>query len=443
MKRKIILISLLVITLLTTIFAPAYSQESIVDIALADTANFSTLVAALTAADLVETLSGPGPFTVFAPTNDAFDDLPEGVLDNLLSNIPALTEVLLYHVSTDALTLNDLTDAGGISTLQGGSLTITGTAKINNADIIIPDIQASNGIIHVINQVLVPQQIFDPTNDATIIILPSSGGTTNPNPGSYIYSDGTTITLNAIPNEGFEFLYWVASGDFTPGTEIRDPNVIVDGEFVFIPPVEFTGSDSLIFTNNPARITCGFGYTYRYQPVFTPIIAGIEPPVPVIIIGEDITDPLDTFQTIPTLSETTFVSISTTFGGTTNPAPGRYAFPTHEPNFQLTAIPETGFEFSNWVVTGDYMPTHGGDPSLDTNVIPNNPLPVTHGLGYTYNYEAVFTPIDTNGQPDGTGTTETHPFGLSNDAITALLIILIIAVIAAVAFGLYAYNRKK
>jgi len=434
------------LTLLVFVTVPVFSQTTIVDIAVSDTENFSTLVAAVTAADLVETLSGPGPFTVFAPTNDAFAALPEGILDYLLSDIPALTDVLLYHVSSDELMSDDLADAGSITTLQGGSLVVSTGGRINNAEILVADIQASNGIIHVIDQVLIPPPVFDPTNDATVTILSSTGGSTNPTTGTYVYSDGTTITLTATPNDGFEFLYWIVSGDFTPGTEIREPNVIIDGEFVFVPPVEFTGSDSLIFTNNPASITCGFGYTYRYQAIFAPVLAGQDPPSPIFIIGEDVNDPLDSYNDLPRSSEVSFVGITATIGGTTSPVPGRYAFPTAEPNFELTAIPDQGYQFDSWVITGDYMPGHGGDPSLDTNVIDMNPLPVSHGMGYTYNYEAVFSLIDegeSNGDGNGNGDASDHPFGLTNELLYALLIILAIVAVIGVLFGLYTYRKKK
>jgi len=279
-------------------------------------------------------------------------------------------------------------------------------------------------------------------NEATIIILPAAGGTTSPEPDTYVYPEGTEITLEATPDEGFQFLYWVVSGEFTPNqpgqTEGNPNEVIVDGEP--IPIVRFPEIDFLTFTNNPAQITCGFGYTYEYQPVFVPILSGMEQPDPVIF------DPLDTFGEWPThFSDISLVGVSSTIGGETDPNVGRYIFGENaEPTLTLTATPEEGYEFQYWIVTGDYMPGHGGDPSLDTNVIPVNPLEVNHGLGHSYNYEAVFTPIDMDTdepeepeQPD-----VTHPFGLSSEILTALIVILVIAVIVAIAFGLYMYTRR-
>ena len=92
------------------------------------------------------------------------------------------------------------------------------------------------------------------------------------------------------------------------------------------------------------------------------------------------------------------------------------------------------------------MPGHGGDPSLDTNVIDMNPLPVSHGMGYTYNYEAVFSLIDEgepNGDGNGNGDASDHPFGLTNELLYALLIILAIVAVIGVLFGLYTYRKKK
>jgi uncharacterized surface protein with fasciclin (FAS1) repeats len=133
-------------------------MNDIVDTAVAD-GRFTTLVAALEAADLVETLKGEGPFTVFAPTDDAFNKLPEGTLDSLLEDIPALTDILLYHVVPGKVMAADVVNLTEAETVGGGMLTITvtdGTVMINDAQVIITDIEASNGVIHVIDTVLIP-----------------------------------------------------------------------------------------------------------------------------------------------------------------------------------------------------------------------------------------------------------------------------------------------
>jgi uncharacterized surface protein with fasciclin (FAS1) repeats len=136
--------------------------------------NFSTLVAAVTAAGLVETLSGDGPFTVFAPTNDAFAALPEGTVDNLLKpeNLATLSGILTYHVVSgkfDAAAVVEAINTNGgsfeIATVQGGILvaSLDGDNVIitdengNAATVVIADVAASNGVIHAINSVVMPK----------------------------------------------------------------------------------------------------------------------------------------------------------------------------------------------------------------------------------------------------------------------------------------------
>jgi len=145
----------------------AASAQSIVDIAAGDE-RFSTLVAAVTAAGLAETLSGPGPFTVFAPVNDAFAALPEGTVESLLQpeNRDQLTNVLLYHVDDRNLPAVDIPTGSNYfqPLLTSERLCITnGTDGVTLADgtgdvanVIIADIQADNGVIHVIDKVLLP-----------------------------------------------------------------------------------------------------------------------------------------------------------------------------------------------------------------------------------------------------------------------------------------------
>lgn len=142
---------------------PAMTEEpgTIVDVAAANP-DFETLVAAVTAAGLAETLSGEGPFTVFAPTDDAFDALPEGVLDALLlpENKDALTSILTYHVVAGEVMAADVT-AGDVATVEGSTITITtdGGVKVNDANVTTTDVDASNGVIHVLDAVLVPESV--------------------------------------------------------------------------------------------------------------------------------------------------------------------------------------------------------------------------------------------------------------------------------------------
>jgi len=137
----------------------APTGKTIVSIA-AGNKNFSTLVTALKAADLVETLSASGPYTVFAPTNDAFAKLPKATLANLLKpeNKEQLQKILTYHVVSGAVTSNKL-KSGKVATVEGGNVTVRISRKkvrVNNANVILADVKASNGVIHAIDTVLMP-----------------------------------------------------------------------------------------------------------------------------------------------------------------------------------------------------------------------------------------------------------------------------------------------
>ena len=144
-------------TMATTTTAPAALMD-IVDTAVA-AGSFTTLVTAVQAAGLVETLKGEGPFTVFAPTDAAFAALPEGTLESLLADIPALTDILLYHVVPGKVMAADVVSLTSATTAQGSDLAILvedGKVMINDAMVITTDIETSNGVIHVIDAVLVP-----------------------------------------------------------------------------------------------------------------------------------------------------------------------------------------------------------------------------------------------------------------------------------------------
>ena len=136
------------------------SAGTIVDVASSD-GSFGTLVAAVTAAELVETLSGEGPFTVFAPTDEAFAALPAGVLDALLlpENKAVLAQILTYHVLSGKIMSTDVTP-GEVATVEGQNVTFAAPAAegltINGAAIVVADVDASNGVIHAINKVILP-----------------------------------------------------------------------------------------------------------------------------------------------------------------------------------------------------------------------------------------------------------------------------------------------
>ena len=145
----------------TAIPEPVLSD--IVDTAVADD-RFTTLAAALGAADLVETLKGEGPFTVFAPTDDAFAKLPEGTVESLLlpENLEQLKSILLYHVVSGKVLASDVVTLTSAETVLGEDVTIKvedGKVFLNDTvEVIITDVEASNGVIHVIDAVLLPPQ---------------------------------------------------------------------------------------------------------------------------------------------------------------------------------------------------------------------------------------------------------------------------------------------
>ena len=146
------------IALALTVGAAAGAMaQDIVDTAV-KAGNFTTLVTAVKAAGLVDTLKGPGPFTVFAPTDAAFAKVPKATLDALLADKAALTKVLTYHVVPGKVMAADVR-AGKVKTVEGQELTITTTngVMVDNAKVIATDVVASNGVIHAIDTVLMPK----------------------------------------------------------------------------------------------------------------------------------------------------------------------------------------------------------------------------------------------------------------------------------------------
>jgi uncharacterized surface protein with fasciclin (FAS1) repeats len=130
-------------------------MPDIVDIAVSAD-SFQTLVAAVQAAGLVDTLKSPGPFTVFAPNDAAFAKLPPGTIQTLLQNIPQLTRILTYHVVSGKLTKADLAKVDSVTSVEGSSIRIdcSDGFEVKNATVVAPDIEADNGIIHVIDTVI-------------------------------------------------------------------------------------------------------------------------------------------------------------------------------------------------------------------------------------------------------------------------------------------------
>lgn len=162
MIRKTILNLAAVVTLSISMIAPTFAQmkSDIVDTAVA-AGSFNTLVAAVKAADLVDTLKSDGPFTVFAPTDAAFAALPEGTVENLLKpeNKETLVSILTYHVLSGKVMSGDIAGKQlSPTTVQGSSVDINATngVMIDGANVITADIETSNGVIHVIDKVIMP-----------------------------------------------------------------------------------------------------------------------------------------------------------------------------------------------------------------------------------------------------------------------------------------------
>jgi len=164
MKKNLLIILFMGIVILfsgCSIFEPEPEMD-IVDTAIQN-GNFTTLVSALTEAELVETLRGPGPFTVFAPTDDAFGKIDPAVLADLVADKPNLTKVLTFHVVSGKYLAADVIGMEKLTSLEGSDLVIdvSGSAvKIDVAEIVITDIECSNGVIHVIDTVMIPPTVM-------------------------------------------------------------------------------------------------------------------------------------------------------------------------------------------------------------------------------------------------------------------------------------------
>ena len=161
MKTMLSITSLVLVGILSVAPARAQQGKNIVDTAVA-AGSFTTLAKALTAADLVTTLKGPGPFTVFAPTDEAFAKLPAGTLESLLKpeNKDKLRRILTYHVVSGDVRAADVVKLQSAKAVSGDAITVKvkdGKVQVDNANVTKTDIQASNGVIHVIDAVILPK----------------------------------------------------------------------------------------------------------------------------------------------------------------------------------------------------------------------------------------------------------------------------------------------
>jgi len=227
--------------------------------------------------------------------------------------------------------------------------------------------------------------------NATVTVNASPGGTTDVT-GTTTYADGDTVTITATPDADHVFSSWVVSPS--------------------------DGSGDLVISENPLTFTASGGVTYDVTPVFI---------VPSALPGRSV--PAD-------LSKAAIVVILPSAGGTTNPPPGTYALANAE-NFDLTAVPNDGWQFSHWTICG-FDTGHGNYP---TNWNPtDNPYNVNHGYSATFAYQAVFVPIGTT-EPTPTSTPGATMGGLSTE-MWIIIALVVVIIVMLVVFGVFLSKRK-
>ncbi len=213
--------------------ASVASAQTLVEVA-ASNPQFSTLVKAVQAAGLVDTLNGPGPFTVFAPTDAAFAKLPAGQLEALLADKEALTKVLTYHVVAGEVKAADVVGLRSATTVEGEPITITtsaGGVMVNDAKVTATDVMASNGVIHVIDSVILPPSLTAASTNSVTYPIAAVGGSgvsgtaTLDRVGSQTL---VTVNLQGTPAGGDHPAH-IHVGDCEPMGGVAYPLTNVDG----------------------------------------------------------------------------------------------------------------------------------------------------------------------------------------------------------------------
>ena len=223
--------------------------------------------------------------------------------------------------------------------------------------------------------------VISAQSQATVDILSSIGGSTDPAAGTHMYDDGTSVMFTATPDPESVFQYWVIATD--------------------------AGSSTV--TENPITLPVVGGTTYNIQPVFSPLL-----PAPGV-------------TNLPTnMATAAIVVVLAGAGGTTTPVPGTYAL-ADASSLDLTATPSSGWAFSHWVIYGPNL-SHGGYPFTATPT--DNPYNVNHGYGNTFSYQPVFIPV---------GSTEPTPTVPEFSSIATIIVAL---ALVAVALGTYTFRRR-
>ena len=228
-------------------------------------------------------------------------------------------------------------------------------------------------------------------DQATVEIIVSMGGTTDPVAGTYNYDDGTEVTLKADANSNYGFMFWNIENDAGAYTS----------------------------TDNPYTLTVSGGESYGVQPVFQIIVPS----------SPDID-----------YNTAAIVVVLAASGGMTDPAPGVYALEDAK-QLTLKAIPDSGWQFVNWVISGFPIEDAHGTFSFDPTP-KDNPYYVDHGYGNKYYYQPVFAQEGTTPPPGTTPTPTGTPDGLSTDTITIVVVAVVIIVVIIAGLGAYAYRKR-
>jgi transforming growth factor-beta-induced protein len=246
---KLVLLVIVLASLLAVPILASAQDSDIVDTAVA-AGDFETLVAAVQAADLVDALKGDGPFTVFAPTDAAFAALPDGTVESLLEDKEALSNILLYHVVAGKVMAADVKDGMTAETLQGSTVTFSVSddgVKINDANIVTTDIETSNGVIHVIDAVILPPA---PVAEPVATAAPAASTTTIAGNGFIGIPDGATVKgtveVQAVADDP-DFMKWQL--DVLPFQNADQAIFLAVGEEAASSPTVIATIDTTAFPN--------------------------------------------------------------------------------------------------------------------------------------------------------------------------------------------------